>query len=119
MPEQVGLVHRASVRCQRQQLFTTAPAVTRSPVSLFRRRFNTRQYATMTQSQAIVASEPGPDHKGGANWEMTDIRVPNELNDGEILVEMVASGICHTDIALTCPDKGQTFPMVAGHEGSF
>lgn len=71
----------------------------------------------MTSSQAIVASEPGPEHHGGDNWEMTDIRVPTELKDGEILVEMVASGICHTDIALTNPHMGQTFPMVAGHEG--
>ncbi|KAK4609346.1 Aryl-alcohol dehydrogenase [Fulvia fulva] len=76
------------------------------------------QYASMTSSQAIVASEPGPEHHGGDNWEMTDIRVPTELKDGEILVEMVASGICHTDIALTNPHMGQTFPMVAGHEGS-
>ncbi|KAF2158816.1 hypothetical protein M409DRAFT_61323 [Zasmidium cellare ATCC 36951] len=75
-------------------------------------------YATMTPSQAIVAFEPGPEHKGGANWEMTEIKVPSELGDGELLVEMVASGICHTDIALTDPNKGQTFPMVAGHEGS-
>lgn len=72
----------------------------------------------MTPSQAIVAFEPGPDHKGGANWELTDIKVPSQLNDGEILVEMVASGICHTDLALTNPNQGQTFPMVPGHEGS-
>lgn len=49
-----------------------------------------RQYATMTPSRAIVASEPGPDHHGGDNWAMTDIRVPTELKDGEILVDMVA-----------------------------
>lgn len=76
-----------------------------------------RQYATLTPSRAIVASEPGPQHHGGENWAMTDIKVPNELKEGEILVEMVATGICHTDIALTNPHMGQTFPMVPGHEG--
>lgn len=40
------------------------------------------------------------------------------LKEGEILVEMVASGICHTDLALTVPEKGQTFPIVPGHEGA-
>jgi D-arabinose 1-dehydrogenase-like Zn-dependent alcohol dehydrogenase len=70
-------------------------------------------------SKAIVASEPGPSHKGAENWEMTDIRVPTELKDGELLVEMVATGICHTDISLTNPHMGQSFPIVPGHEGSF
>ena len=49
---------------------------------------------------------------------MTDIKVPTELKEGEILVEMVATGICHTDIALTNPHMGQAFPMVPGHEGT-
>ena len=85
------------------------------------RRINqpSRQYATLTPSRAIVASEPGPQHHGGENWAMTDIKVPTELKEGEILVEMVATGICHTDIALTNPHMGQTFPMVPGHEGKF
>lgn len=73
----------------------------------------------MTRSRAIVASEPGPEHKGGANWAMQDIQVPTELKDGELLVEMVAAGICHTDVVLTNPRMGQTFPIVPGHEGTF
>ncbi|KXS95737.1 hypothetical protein AC578_5296 [Pseudocercospora eumusae] len=77
-----------------------------------------RQYATMTPSRAIVASEPAAEHHGGDNWSLQDIQVPNELKDGEILVEMVATGICHTDLSLTAPGQGQTFPIVPGHEGS-
>lgn len=73
----------------------------------------------MTLSRAIVASEPlAEQHHGGDNWSMQDIRVPSDLQDGEILVEMVATGICHTDLSLTSPNMGQTFPMVPGHEGS-
>ncbi|CZT14415.1 related to zinc-containing long-chain alcohol dehydrogenase [Ramularia collo-cygni] len=71
-----------------------------------------------TPSKAIVASTPGPTHHGAENWEMTNILVPTDLKDGEILVEMVATGICHTDISLTNPEMGQTFPIVPGHEGS-
>lgn len=78
-----------------------------------------RQYATSTTtpSKAIVASTPGPNHRGAENWNMTNIQVPTQLKDGEILVEMVATGICHTDIALTNPGMGQSFPIVPGHEG--
>lgn len=76
-----------------------------------------RQYATMTPSRAIVASEPAAEHHGGDNWSLQDIQVPTDLKDGEILVEMVATGICHTDLSLTAPGQGQTFPIVPGHEG--
>lgn len=50
---------------------------------------------------------------------MTNILIPaaGNLKDGEILVEMVATGICHTDISLTAPEMGQRFPIVPGHEG--
>lgn len=77
------------------------------------------QNAGMLTSRAIVATEPEPVHKPGQNWHMQDIMVPTRLGDGEVLVEMVASGICHTDIALTGPGKNQTFPIIAGHEGKF
>lgn len=74
-----------------------------------------------TPARAIVAAAPGDDHKPGSNWDLQDINVPNELKDGEVLVEMVASGICHTDILITSfPEStpGFAFPRVAGHEGS-
>ena len=77
---------------------------------------STRGYATEA-SRAIVASEPSSDHTGGSNWTFQEIGVPTELKDGDVLVEMVASGICHTDLALTNPNMGQKFPMVPGHEG--
>jgi hypothetical protein len=48
---------------------------------------------------------------------LQEIFVPNELGPGEVLVEMVATGICHTDISLTAKGMGQAFPIVAGHEG--
>ncbi|SMY29819.1 unnamed protein product [Zymoseptoria tritici ST99CH_1A5] len=72
----------------------------------------------LTKTTAIVASEPGEDHKPAANWSLQEVYIPTELNDGEVLVEMVATGICHTDISLTGPGMAQGFPIVPGHEGS-
>ncbi|PPJ52355.1 hypothetical protein CBER1_09837 [Cercospora berteroae] len=76
------------------------------------------QNDSLTSSRAIVASEPQDGQRAGENWAIQDIQVPSTLKEGEILVEMVASGICHTDLALTVPEKGQTFPIVPGHEGA-
>lgn len=68
-------------------------------------------------SQAIVAVEPGADWKPGQNWQIQTIHLPT-LKEGEVLVEMVATGICHTDLSFTSPVVGQTFPIVVGHEGT-
>ena len=56
----------------------------------------------------------------GSNWEIQDVSIPNELKDGELLIEMVASGICHTDLLTTSFPSGgpMKYPRVAGHEGS-
>jgi aryl-alcohol dehydrogenase len=40
-----------------------------------------------------------------------------EPKAGEVLVKLVASGICHTDTAVIEQYLPVTFPMVAGHEG--
>ncbi|KAK5164306.1 uncharacterized protein LTR77_010001 [Saxophila tyrrhenica] len=75
-----------------------------------------------TQSKAILASAPNyPDHSPGSNWSLENISVPNDLKDGELLVDMLASGICHTDLISTGVPGGTPgfpYPYVAGHEGS-
>lgn len=37
---------------------------------------------------------------------------------GEVLVRIVASGVCHTDAISRAGDMGVTFPAILGHEGS-
>ncbi|KAK5679577.1 hypothetical protein LTS10_008398 [Elasticomyces elasticus] len=76
-----------------------------------------------TPTRAILASAPGPQgHIPGSNWTLSSILVPTTLKDGEILVEMVASGICHTDLLITSipthPSYPIHYPRVAGHEGA-
>jgi aryl-alcohol dehydrogenase len=52
-----------------------------------------------------------------APFELQEVVVP-PLQPHECIVEMIASGICHTD--LTCQSGGiiNYFPVVLGHEGS-
>ncbi|EPS35522.1 hypothetical protein H072_11040 [Dactylellina haptotyla CBS 200.50] len=69
-------------------------------------------------SEAIVAR--GPFSEGKWAIEPVTLREPRE---DEVLVEMVASGICHTDLHCgnTPADKGVPgvyYPRVLGHEGS-
>lgn len=62
------------------------------------------------QIQAAVARQPGQ-----LAIETLDLDTPR---DNEILVRLVATGICHTDlsaISLTLPSR---LPMVPGHEGA-
>lgn len=72
---------------------------------------------TMT-TRAIVASAPSEGHVPGANWAVDQVTV-RELKDDEVLVQIIASGICHTDLVFTSvPSTVMPYPRVAGHEGS-
>src|SRR5210317_578642 len=55
--------------------------------------------------------------KAGQPLEITeiDVQAPRE---GEVLVRMVATGVCHTDaFTLSGSDPEGIFPSVLGHEG--
>ena len=57
--------------------------------------------------------------KGGWKMENVTVRKPGE---GELLVEMVGSGICHTDALVGGLPAGSApiafYPRVLGHEGT-
>ena len=92
-----------------------------SPLSNLNRESGISSVSTLrmtTPARAIVASAPGSDHKPGSNWKLQEILVPTELKDGEVLVEMVASGICHSDLLITSRLPGIVYPKIVGHEGS-
>lgn len=70
-----------------------------------------------TESEALVARGPFSEGK----WAIEKV-TPRELRADEVLVEMVASGICHTDLHCgnTPADQnvpGVYYPRVLGHEG--
>jgi Zn-dependent alcohol dehydrogenase len=71
----------------------------------------------MKLTKAIVALEPmQPLH---TNWSLQDVSV-GDPGEGEVLVEICATGICHTDILLSAVPAGTfgiSYPKVVGHEG--
>ncbi|CAI7641867.1 unnamed protein product [Penicillium pancosmium] len=72
----------------------------------------------MTATHAIVAREPTEPLRVNWSLEEVDVHVPG---DDEILVEMRATGICHTDILLSSLPSGTlglAYPKVVGHEGA-
>lgn len=73
----------------------------------------------MVAAQAIVAREPTqPSHP---NWSLETVNV-GPVGDDDVLVEMHAAGLCHTDLTLTSLPSGAlgtAYPKVAGHEGIY
>ena len=54
----------------------------------------------------------------GAPARIEPIRV-DEPQDGEVLVRVVANGVCHSDLwAIQNGNWGSPFPMLLGHEGA-
>lgn len=57
----------------------------------------------------------------GIKWRKATVHIRDPLPD-EILVRIVASGVCHTDIALSSVPPGapgfSPYPRVTGHEGA-
>ncbi|KAJ5946119.1 hypothetical protein N7454_002958 [Penicillium verhagenii] len=73
----------------------------------------------MTSTTAIVAREPKELMKPNWSLEQVNITAPG---DDEILVEVHAAGICHTDILLSSLPTGTfhlQYPKVVGHEGAY
>ncbi|KAH8706020.1 putative alcohol dehydrogenase [Talaromyces proteolyticus] len=78
----------------------------------------TNQSKEVIVTQAIVASEPLEPLKPNYSLEDVDVYPPAE---GDILVEVRAAGICHTDNLLCSVPRGihgVIYPKVGGHEGS-
>jgi Zn-dependent alcohol dehydrogenase len=67
-------------------------------------------------TKAIVSH----DALKNGGWKMEEVSL-RPLEAGELLVEMVASGVCHTDVLVGDLDAGSApiafYPRVLGHEG--
>ncbi|KAK7533407.1 chaperonin 10-like protein [Phyllosticta citricarpa] len=74
--------------------------------------------ASSISTRAIVCRKPLGDDGGG--WQMETVRL-REIEDDELVVRIIASGICHTDVTFGSLPVGTPFthyPSVKGHEGS-
>ena len=65
----------------------------------------------------MITTRAAITDKVGASPELRDITVADP-RDNEILVQILASGICHTDLAVIHGDMPSRFPIVLGHEGA-
>jgi Zn-dependent alcohol dehydrogenase len=67
-------------------------------------------------TRAIITTPPkeGPH----VQWSLQSVKL-REPADGEILVRIVATGICHTDLVISMmPQEIGSYPKVLGHEGA-
>jgi propanol-preferring alcohol dehydrogenase len=74
----------------------------------------TNQESIPKKQKAVVYEEHGGEVK------LEEIPVP-EVGDDDILVKVLFSGVCHTDVHVWMGDfpiKTKEFPMVGGHEGT-
>jgi S-(hydroxymethyl)glutathione dehydrogenase/alcohol dehydrogenase len=51
------------------------------------------------------------------DWSVEPIEL-DPPKDGEVLVKLAASGMCHSDEHLVTGDMGRMYPIIGGHEGS-
>lgn len=64
--------------------------------------------------RAIVCHGPVRDGK----WKIENVRL-RPINENELVVKIVASGICHTDLVVADAEEGfgVFYPSIKGHEG--
>jgi aryl-alcohol dehydrogenase len=65
---------------------------------------------TITTTAALI-------EQAGADFTLSEIEL-DELRPDEVLVQMVAAGLCHTDLSVQAGHTGYAFPGVLGHEGA-
>lgn len=64
------------------------------------------------KTKALVVEQPG------ALFQYREINVEDDPRDDEVLVEMRATGVCHTDLNFAEEKSIEgLFPAVFGHEG--
>ncbi|MBO0731762.1 MAG: NDMA-dependent alcohol dehydrogenase [Acidimicrobiaceae bacterium] len=64
----------------------------------------------MKSRAAVLFESPG-------RWEVVDTEVDGP-KDNEVLVRMVASGLCHSDVHYNLGDQATRLPVCGGHEGA-
>jgi len=86
-------------------------------------KFATTETCTMsgkhpTSTTAIISLAP---NDGVVQWRKVGVNIRDPADD-EVLVRIIASGLCHTDVAVTLTPEGAPgffpYPKVVGHEGA-
>jgi S-(hydroxymethyl)mycothiol dehydrogenase len=64
----------------------------------------------MVRARGVVVREPGGELR------LEDLEL-DDPGPGEVLVRLLASGVCHTDLHVALGNAGRDFPYLLGHEG--
>jgi S-(hydroxymethyl)glutathione dehydrogenase/alcohol dehydrogenase len=73
---------------------------------------------SFTGEEAVVETRAAVAYKAGEPLTIETVRLDGP-RDGEVLVEIKATGICHTDeFTLSGADPEGLFPAILGHEGA-
>ncbi|TGO26772.1 hypothetical protein BPAE_0053g00250 [Botrytis paeoniae] len=64
------------------------------------------------RTKALVVNSPGGE------FLYRDVEVNDDIRDTEVLIQIVATGVCHTDINFGQHDIDGMFPAILGHEGA-
>ncbi|CAD5232651.1 unnamed protein product [Bursaphelenchus xylophilus] len=83
------------------------------------------RFKSLTEDQVLAEPIPSTQkaavfHKFGQRYQFEKISVP-EIGDDDILVKVIYSGVCHTDIHVWLGDfpmEAKELPIVGGHEGA-
>jgi Zn-dependent alcohol dehydrogenase len=74
----------------------------------------------MVATKAIVTRQSTEESQ--LHWELIDVDICAPRND-QVLVEVCATGVCHTDIVMSSLPAGNLlgveYPKIMGHEGTF
>ena len=71
--------------------------------------------AFLNSTKAIIAHSP---KNGEIDWKLSSVKL-RDVGENEVLVRVVASGVCHSDIHLSLlPPEHARYPAVLGHEGA-
>ncbi|MFT8320055.1 MAG: NAD(P)-dependent alcohol dehydrogenase [Bacillus sp. (in: firmicutes)] len=57
-------------------------------------------------------------HEKDTEFQIENVELDDQPKVGEVLVQLVATGICHTDISASKQNLGNPLPAVLGHEGA-
>lgn len=73
-----------------------------------------------TQLQIPKTHKAAIVDKEGGEVSVREVKTPQQLKRGEVLVKVIYSGICHTDLHAQIGDwpAHATFPLCGGHEGA-
>src|SRR3974390_755172 len=80
--------------------------------------FRSRSLEELNLGEAFVETRAAVAHKAGEKLTVETVQLDGP-KDGEVLVEIKATGICHTDeFTLSGADPEGLFPAILGHEGA-